>query len=283
MRVFLLDLGHDLREKRLAPVAVLLALALVAVPAIVLKPAGDAAPAPAAPTPTAAATQVALPGEAPSRDSDLGVFDPKDPFKPEQGARRGSVSGVAQTVTPSPSGGTSPSGGSGGAAATGSGAPGAGSGPVRGTSDTRSAPAPVVKPHAVKSYQYVADVSFGRTGSERNRRVRRLGTLPSSQDPLVVFLGISGDLKRAVFLVDSHVDQRGEGTCRPSAGTCTFLHLRTDARHNEQFLTDEQGHEYHLRLRRISRVEVKPRSSRARAGSARTRSHAPSLAPDLQR
>ena len=41
MKVFLLDLWHDLKEKRLWPVAVVLLVALVAVPVLLAKPAGD--------------------------------------------------------------------------------------------------------------------------------------------------------------------------------------------------------------------------------------------------
>ena len=46
MKIFLLDLWHDLREKRLAPVAVVLLLGLVAVPVLLAKPAEDPGPAP---------------------------------------------------------------------------------------------------------------------------------------------------------------------------------------------------------------------------------------------
>ena len=48
MKIFLLDLWHDLRQKRLAPVAVVLLLALVAVPVLLAKPAKSPGPAPVA-------------------------------------------------------------------------------------------------------------------------------------------------------------------------------------------------------------------------------------------
>ena len=38
MKIFLLDLWHDLRAKRLWPVALVLAVALVAVPVVLSKP-----------------------------------------------------------------------------------------------------------------------------------------------------------------------------------------------------------------------------------------------------
>ena len=49
MKIFLLDLWHDLKEKRLWPVAVVLLAALVAVPVLLAKPSS----APSGPAPSA--------------------------------------------------------------------------------------------------------------------------------------------------------------------------------------------------------------------------------------
>ena len=54
MKAFLLDLWHDLREKRLWPVAVVLLARLVAVPVLLAKPAEDPGPPPALENPAAA-------------------------------------------------------------------------------------------------------------------------------------------------------------------------------------------------------------------------------------
>jgi hypothetical protein len=93
MKIFLLDLWHDLREKRLAPVAVVLLLSLVAVPVLIAKPASDPGPAPVAVAPKkadrealAALTKVKLGEEELGKGSTLGVFDPDNPFKPPKGA-----------------------------------------------------------------------------------------------------------------------------------------------------------------------------------------------------
>jgi len=51
MKIFLLDLWQDLKEKRLWPVAVVLLVALVAVPVLLAKPSST----PSAPAPTATA------------------------------------------------------------------------------------------------------------------------------------------------------------------------------------------------------------------------------------
>ncbi len=91
MKRFVLDLWHDLRTKRLAPVAVILAAALVAVPLLVLKPVSEPPPAPA-PAPKAAPAAAQLPQlksisavaeTAGARGgSTLSAFNNKDPFKP---------------------------------------------------------------------------------------------------------------------------------------------------------------------------------------------------------
>ena len=91
MKIFLLDLWHDLRAKRLWPVALVLAAALVAVP-FVLSKSAEAPPAPApANAPQAEAAdkealaalaEVKLAESDDPRGSTLGVFDPDDPFLP---------------------------------------------------------------------------------------------------------------------------------------------------------------------------------------------------------
>ena len=91
MKTFLLDLWHDLRAKRLWPVALVLAAALVAVP-VVLSKSSDAPPAPAPDTSVqaeaaeksdlAALAEVKLAEADDPRGSTLGVFNPDDPFLP---------------------------------------------------------------------------------------------------------------------------------------------------------------------------------------------------------
>src|SRR5918998_3246827 len=92
MKIFLLDLWHDLREKRLAPVAAVLLLGLVAVPVLLAKPAEDPGPAPLVAAPKksdrealAALTKVKLGEDATAKGSTLGVFDPDNPFNPPKG------------------------------------------------------------------------------------------------------------------------------------------------------------------------------------------------------
>ena len=133
MNVFFLDLWHDLKEKRLWPVAAALLIGLVAVPVLLAKPAGTAS-APA-PVPHAASpdreealkqlAQVKLGNQEVGDGSTLGVFDVDNPFKPPKGAIKkldvvgGAASAGPGTGAPSSSDGSAGSAGGGVNAGTG--------------------------------------------------------------------------------------------------------------------------------------------------------------------
>jgi hypothetical protein len=55
--------------------------------------------------------------------------------------------------------------------------------------------------------------------------VRRLTALPDDVDPVAVYLGVSDDRKRAVFLVDSNVVPQGDGACNPHPSNCETIEL----------------------------------------------------------
>ena len=93
MKIFLLDLWHDLKEKRLWPVAVVLLAGLVAVPVLLAQPADEPSTAP--PAATAAGpkpdvlkqlAKVKLGDDEVGDGSTLGAFDPSNPFNPPKGA-----------------------------------------------------------------------------------------------------------------------------------------------------------------------------------------------------
>jgi hypothetical protein len=133
----------------------------------------------------------------------------------------------------------------------------------------------VVPKQRTTFYTYVIDVQFGKRGRERERKgLKRLETLPNDRAPVVVFLGVSGDREKAVFLVDSRLGQSGEGVCRPSVDACTFLYLRDSKERNEHFLIDENGEEYTLTLVDIRRVRVESQASSKRSRSAARRERA---------
>jgi hypothetical protein len=281
MTHFFQDLSHDLREKRLWPVAALLVVALVALPVVLSEKRKDPAPAPTA----SVAKPEALPTVEVSDDtlfsSNLRAFKSKDPFKPGKGSNEAlsesssqviaSLPGASQagSATPAAAGGASAAGlsssggGDGDTGSSGSSAPSGGG--TGGGGGGGSSPAPKSKK---VSYSYVADVSFGRDGAERRYRgLQRLEMLPSTDSPLLVFLGATKSGGDAVFLVDSNLSQAGEGSCADRA--CSVLSLGPGSEHR---FRDDKGREYVLVIDRIRRVRAGASSARASGASARVAS-----------
>ena len=270
MNVFLLEIWSDLKEKRLWPVAALLVVALVAVPLVLAKPAEEA-PAPAV-DPTAVVDATAATGETlPAQleevkpllaPSTLSEFASKDPFKPLRNLQAiEQAAGVAPTNAEPTSGGPSDGGPSDGGAKSGGG------------SDGGTGTPPVEEEKTVFTYQAV--VELGTPSGTRTRKVNRLGILPKDTNPLLVFLGVSAsDRGEAVFLVDSTVTQAGEGRCRPSATTCSFLSLDQSEGGNEHIFTTDDGKEYTIKLLEVRRVEV----AKASAGSPKAQAGGPKTA-----
>ena len=282
MRDLLLDVWNDLREKRLWPIAVVLVLGLVLVPITLGRSSGGDASepmrVPQQPTTKRGATVEAADAGASSK---LGVFDSKDPFKPGVEAPApgaGTVDGGGQAVVPGGAGGGAAGGGvssppAGPSAPTGP-SGGGGSGVGTAPAGPPAGPPATSKPRS-KLFSYVVDLDFGPTGRQRKRRnVKRLTILPDDRRPLLVFLGVTADRKRAVFLADSTVGQSGEGKCRPDVDTCTFIYLSTEAEHNEHFITDSEGHEYGLTLHRIKALEIKPKAASSSRASRLRRARA---------
>src|SRR3954471_11329388 len=126
MKIFFLDLVQDLRSKRLMPVAVVLAVALVAVPVVLSKPAKTAAPRQiqavrTAPDPkdlkALAAVKLATTDD--ERGSSLDTFDPSDPFRPPKKVTAKKADADAPSNATGNTTGGSPSGESGGTPSSG--------------------------------------------------------------------------------------------------------------------------------------------------------------------
>ena len=285
MQVFLLDLWHDLRDKRLWPVAVVLLLGLIAVPVLLAKPAEDPSPVPvpvvkddAKREAAAALAQVKLGEDAGAKGSTLGVFDPSDPFKLPKGAMQedepdtGSSSGPGDdSGSAGGSGGSKPddggstSGGTTGGGNTGGGTTGGGT------------PTTTV-------YKYVVDVKFTANGRTRHLKgLEKLDMLPNESSPLLIFMGVTAKGSNAVFLVDSTLEAAGEGRCKPSASQCAFAYIGAGS---EYVFTEDDGDTYTIQIEEIRRVEVtdEPQSARgakARASVGPTRRFVPPVLADV--
>ncbi|MEA2207431.1 MAG: hypothetical protein QOE77_4207 [Blastocatellia bacterium] len=277
MNVFFLDLWHDLKEKRLWPVAVVLLAALIAVPVLLAKPAAKSS----APASSANATgpkpdvlkqlaKVTLGDDQAGDGSTLGAFDPSNPFNPPKGAikKEGATTATAGPTTATPGGSSAPTiDGGGGGASPGSGitgdVPGGGDNGGGGPTTTTAV------------YKYVVDLTFKTNGVTRHiKGMEKLDMLPNQSSPLLIFLGVTPQGSNAVFLVDSTLKAAGEGKCKPSASKCAFAYIGAGSQY---IFTEDDGDSYTVRIDEIRKVKVGAGANSAKAKGAKA--HA-SLGPN---
>lgn len=293
MQVFLLDLWHDLRDKRLLPVAVVLLLGLIAVPVLLAKPAEDPSPTPvpvvqdeAKREAAAALAQVKLGEDAGAKSSTLGVFDPSNPFAPPKDAMKKDEADTGSSAGPGDDSGSSPGGSGGGSitddgdstsGGTTGGTGGTGGGTTGGGGDGGETTTTVFK--------YVVDLTFSANG--RTRRIKgmeKLDMLPSNSSPLLIFMGVTAKGADAVFLVDSTLEAAGEGRCKPSESECAFAYIGAGA---EYVFTEEDGDTYTIKIDEIRKVKVgasaksSAKGAKARASVGPNRRFVPPILADL--
>ena len=266
MKTFIQDLWNDLREKRLWPVAVLLLVGLVAVPVVLSKPSAQPSvpPPPAAVAPEKAdnaadtLASVKLEESLVEKGSALDTFDRGNPFHPPKtllarakaaaAPAAGSGPGAAapaDTATPTAAS-TDPGSGNAGGNGGGNTDPGTGA-PVDPPVDRDDGP-------TTTEYTYVIDVTFTANGDTRRiKGVQALDILPNEASPVLIFLGASAGAGNAVFLVDSTLDTTGDGTCKPSKATCSFLYLGAGSEHK---FSHADGDSYSLRIDEIRKVKI---------------------------
>jgi hypothetical protein len=287
MNNFLLDVWHDLRAKRLWPVALVLLAGIVAVPLVLAKKAEEPAVAPPAPAADAQKPQsgpaelaeVKLEDLGEGSGSSLSSFDdPSNPFAPPPEVldriadEAGGTEAPADGGSGGGSGGGSPApkiegdvnfnlggsgSGSGGGAGADTGTGDTGGGSTGDTGDTGDTPAPPVdggEKTTTVSYTYVADVTFRVNNRRREiKAMEKLDILPDRANPLLIFLGVTEEAGNAVFLVDSTLKGAGEGSCKPRNSECAFLYLGPGSEHE---FTNEEGDSYMLRVDEIRRVKL---------------------------
>jgi hypothetical protein len=259
MNSFLLDLWHDLREKRLWPIAALLLVATAAVPVVLLQkaqPAGTPAPSATQAQPVAdKLPTVTLDDIGNKVPSDLTAFktSQRNPFKPlkdlpkvDKGASttvtRGKASSSASSSSSSSGSGSGSGGSTGGTSAGGSGS-GGGAGSYVGPKTTY--------------FTYRADISFGTPGKEKTtKQLETFSLLGDEKNPAAMFMGISDDHKYAVFTVDTaRYTSNGEHQCKPSEDRCELIYLKVDEDSNETTFTSLDGQTtYNLKILAIKRI-----------------------------
>ncbi len=220
----------DLMEKRLWPIAAALGVALIAIPLLLSNSAGsEPAATPLAPvTPatgggslTAFQPAVNTEGKKSSEiRKNLRGFDAKDPFEVQGLGGGGGGSNSDGTVQVQDTTPTTDSGASGGGSATPESTSGS-------SGDQTSSPTTTTTGSQKLTYfKYTVDVRFGKSDNDLDKkRLDQFRALPSSQDPVIVFMGVRTDGETAVFLVSSASSTTGEGNCEPD-DTCTFLYMK---------------------------------------------------------
>ena len=212
------DTWRYLVRAKLWPLAVLLVAALVAVPMMLAKDPAPAAP-PVANT-KAAQSQLATepivalagPGDRAVRRRVLGSR--KNPFQPAELPKKGKPGKTTTTdpaATAPTTGATTPD--------TGATAPTVGA--------TPTVPGTTTPKETFEMFELT--VRFGAsadTGVLPKSNLKRLEALPSADAPVLVYLGVLGDKKTAVFLVDAGVVAQGDGSCSPSRINCETIHLK---------------------------------------------------------
>lgn len=259
------DIKTDLVEKRLWPIAALLAVALVAVPLLL----GSSAP----PEKTADTTASVPPAEAPPSGTSVVALEApvgraplaghaKDPFEqkflPKPAPEPSSTTGA-------PAGGQTPSSGGGGETSGGD-----SNGNTGGGNNGGGAKKPVYTTATV-------DATMTRAGGRPRtfRGLQRLTPLPSSLNPILVFLGVLQDGRTAVFLVSSDAKAQGDGKCKPSHSTCQTVQLKAGQTEFFDLKTSAGTVQYELDLIRVRSGAGSARSARsaARAGRRALKAH----------
>jgi hypothetical protein len=272
---FLRNVVTDLVEKRLWPVALLLVLAIVAVPVVLSRtapeaPVAAAPPGAPAPVPTSRG-QITAAVPVPVNRERTGPL--RDPFRRPKAAAADTTPSSVTATPPVPSPSPSPD-------------PGpwtrrprrrrpppaAARPPATAPVEPSTRPSPP-RPKADPLDAYRITLRFGEAGKVKTRRdLARLTPLPSADDPFFVFLGVLDGGKRAVFLVSADATPTGDGICKPRPTACETIELRVG---DTEFFDLERPSgpvQYELQLRSIRKDgEVSPAeavAARARASEA---------------
>ena len=233
---------RQLVDRKLWPLAILLIVALAAVPMLLASkdetPVAPIAQAPAAATTQVAAQPIVTLGQAADREATRKVLGArKNPFEPQVKAKKasdtttttgtGSVSALTTGVGAPTTGGT---------ATGGSGSPTTDDTACLVTKDTvlckkdgiDSSPSPTDTTASTTYAIHQLKVRFGPTSSAAlvSRPIKRLRALPTSAAPTVIYLGLKKDRKTAVFLVAANTRVVGDGKCLPSPVDCKNVELK---------------------------------------------------------
>lgn len=256
------NLGADLVEKKLWPVAVVLVVALIAVPVVLGGGAEEQTPGPPASSgataraatdsdPTAGA-EVSLDESATGRRDRKGKV--RDPFEQQHEPRScepACTTATTPTITTPSTGGTD---GTATAPSTG--------GTTPSTDDDSTSKKPTLDPLDT----YRVTLRFGEAGKQRTlRNIARFSPLPSTDAPFFIYLGVLDDGETAVFMISSDVAATGDGTCRPRKTDCQTIEMKAGDTEFFDFGTDEDFIQYQMDLRKVAKHKASTKAVAAKA------------------
>jgi hypothetical protein len=280
---------QDLVERRLWPVALLLVGAVLAVPVLM---GGGGSPAPGGASGSAAKAALAS-----DDGAQVTIVESTPPSRKRSGRERNpfvqpaaapSASSAAASSTSAQTSGPTPvtqvssaatGGGSGPTPVTTTVAQGADKG-ATGAGGVESQPTtpveastPATTEHPVEHKNPRDDVfrvnlRFGSGPGEMHtaKDVARLTPLPSTDDPVFVFLGVMPDAKTVVLLLPAGASGEGEAKCRPKAGDCRLLEVRTDESEVVDVPTADGGErQFVVRVTGVKRSDAKTDAQAAEA------------------
>jgi hypothetical protein len=229
----------ELVDRKLWPIALVLVIALVAVPVLLTKKAPtDIVTPPSGPLPySSGSTLPAISVKNAPANSNLSGKG-RNPFSPQHVATTSTTATVASVTAPSTGTTTSTSTGATGLSSTGtsggSGTTSSGSSSSSGgtpaPTPTTPAPAPAPKPAptgltSTQAYHVSLAITTANGGVNTIDPLERLSILPSKQRPMLVELGVLQGGHSVVFVVEPGTVVSGAGTCTPGPIDCEILTL----------------------------------------------------------
>jgi hypothetical protein len=222
----------ELLDRKLWPVALVLIVALVAVPVLLTKKAPtDIVTPPTGPLPYSSGTTLpAISVQTAPGDSNL-TGKSRNPFTPQHVVTTSTVTTTTPTTTTPTTSTTSAGSGS---TSTGSGSTGTTT-PATTTpaaSSTPTTPAPTTPPKpaptgltATESYEVSLAITTSGGGLNTIDPLQRLSILPSKKQPMLIELGVLQGGKSVLFVVEPGTVVSGAGTCTPGPIDCEILSL----------------------------------------------------------
>jgi hypothetical protein len=236
----------ELVDRKLWPIALVLVIALVAVPVLLTKKAPtDIVTPPSGPLPySSGSTLPAISVKNAPANSNLSGKG-RNPFTPQHVATTSTTATVASVTAPSTgtttttstgTTGVSSAGTTGGSGTTSSSSSSSSGGtPAPAPTPTAPAPAPAPKPaptglSSTQAYHVSLAITTANGGVNTIDPLERLSILPSKQQPMLVELGVLQGGRSVVFVVEPGTVVSGAGSCTPGPIDCEILILNAGQR-----------------------------------------------------